>query len=230
MKSSYFLITLLVFFILTGCSTRSLAPSASNCYGNGQPGCEQYWGGRKPKLVTIDPPIDDQFIKKFKIPSKEKYINQAEIIPDKKWSKPGTSKLEKEKTLLECGTSDYMNDKGYQFMNRTSLEEFNAGLIKVQRCMLQDGFRYLGKFEPCSGNNPPDACNGPAPIKSSRARTEGSYCIDIPSIKVCQPQPVERILNSERCQKYPDAYYCQPDWYSIDTCTRFPKSQDCQPE
>lgn len=220
----------MLLLILTGCGSRGIAPSASNCYGNGPSGCEQYWEGGKPKLVIVDPPIDDQFIKKFKIPSKEKYINQAEIIPDKKWSKKGVSKLEKEKALLECGTSDYMNDKGYQFMHSISLEEFNAGLIQVHRCMLNDGFTYLGNFSLCDVNNPPIACNTSAPIRTIQTRTEGKYCINNPSIKVCQPQPVERILNSERCRKYPDAYYCQVDWYSIDTCTRFPKSEDCQAE
>lgn len=216
--------------MLFGCSTRSLTPSASNCYGNGQSGCEKYWDGGRPNLVTITPQITDDFIKKFDIPSKEKYINLAEIIPEKKWSKPGTSKLEKEKALLECGTSDYMNDKGYQFMKRTSLEEFNAGLIEVQRCMLNDGFRYEGKFTPCISHSPPEVCNSPAPIRSTQTRIEGKYCVNSPTQRECQPQPVQRILSSERCQKYPDAYYCQPDWYSIDTCTRFPTSQDCQPE
>ncbi|GGI20438.1 hypothetical protein [Oxalicibacterium faecigallinarum] len=230
MKVIHLFIISMLLLILTSCGSRGITPSASNCYGNGQPGCEQYWEGGKPKSITIDPPIDDQFIKKFKIPSKEKYINRSEVGVFRKWSKSGTSRLEKEKALLECGSGDYFDDRGYQFMKVRSLEEYNSGLIKIHRCMLNDGFTYLGSFSLCDANDPPIACSTSAPIRTIQTRIDGKYCINNPSVKECQPQPVERILNSERCRKYPDAYYCQPDWYSIDTCTRFPKSDDCQPE
>lgn len=230
MKITQTFLVALVFFMLTGCSTRNLMPSASNCYGDGQPGCEQYWGGEKPKLVTIEPVVDDNFIRKFNIPSKEKYINQGEVTPSKKWSKPGTSKLEKEKALLECGSGEYLDDKGYQFMKSKSLEEYNAGLIWIQRCMLNDGFRYVGKFTSCISNSSPSACHVAVPTRNFNTRINSKYCIANAHLDQCQPQPIDRILSSEKCQQYPLSYFCQPDWYSIDTCTRFPKSQDCQPE
>ena len=218
-----------VLLILTGCA-RGITPSASNCYGNGPSGCEKYWEVGKQKIVIVDPPIDDQFIKKFKIPSKEKYINRLEVAVVRKWSKPGTSRLEKEKALLECGSGDYFDDRGYQLMKVQSLEEYNSGLIKIHRCMLNDGFTYLGSFSLCDANNPLTACSTSAPIRTVQTRTEGKYCLLNAYLDQCQPQLIERILNSEKCQQYPQSYFCKPDWYSIDTCTRFPKSEDCQPE
>lgn len=230
MKITQIFIVLLFFFMLLGCGTRNLAPSASNCYGNGQTGCEQYWGGGKPKLVTIDPPVTDEFIRKFKTPSKEKYINRSEVYVFKRWSKPGTSKLEKEKALLECGSGEYLNDHGYQHMKNTSLEDYNAGLIRVQRCMLQDGFRYLGKFEPCRGHNPPSSCQIAAPARDLNTRVNSQYCVANAYIDACQPQSIERILATDKCQKSPYLYFCQPSYYGIDICERYPKSENCQPE
>lgn len=115
-------------------------------------------------------------------------------------------------------------------MKNTSLEDYNAGLIRIQRCMLQDGFRYLGKFEPCSGHNPPSSCQIAAPARDLNTRINGQYCRANAYMPECEPQSIERALATDQCQQYPDLYYCQPDWYSMDRCTRYPKNERCQPE
>lgn len=230
MKTVQFFIVLLAFFMLTGCSTITFTPSASNCYGSGQPGCEKYWKDGKPELILVESVVDDRFIKKFNIPSKEKYINRGEVTPGKKWERHETSKLEKDKALLECGTGDYVSDKGYQFMKYSSLEEYNAGLIRIQRCMLQDGFSYLGKFSPCDSDNPPSSCQIVAPARDPNIRLNGQYCIINADMAACQPQPMERILATDKCQKFPQIHFCQPSNYWINNCEQYPKSKGCQPE
>ena len=223
-----FILVLFLVSMLAGCSSWSASPSASNCYGSGQPGCEKYWEGGKPKSVVIEAKIDDDFVKKFHIPSKEKYINRNEVIFAKKWSKVGTSKLEKERALLECGSGDYFNDPGYIFMKNKSKEDYDAGLTMIQRCMINDGYRYLGNFIACESDDV--SCRYRANIREVDKRINGEYCLKNPRESPCQPQPLERILKSEHCRKYPDVYFCQPDWYRVETCTRFPNSADCKPE
>ena len=194
---------------LVACST---GPSASNCYGSGRPGCEPYWKDGSPKTVVVEAEITDDFVRKFKIPDKQKYINRGGVIPAKRWRRSGGSELEARKAVLECGGGIYDGRNGLELMKILPLTQYNDGLVLVKKCMQNDGFEYLGKFDPCALDTSLSACQSGSviPIRNLITRIDGVYCVDIPTVPECQPQTVERRLNSVFCKQYPRAQVCQP--------------------
>lgn len=194
--------------ILIACST---GPSPSNCYGKGQPGCEAYWKDSSPKSVTVEAKIDDDFVRKFKIPDKQKYIDRGETTPPRRWNKAGVSELETRKALLECGSGVYLGKNAYELMKTLPLTQYDHGLVLIKKCMLADGFEYLGNVDLCANQSIP-ACQPDAivPKREVEHRINGAYCVESSFIPECQPQPYERRRNSIFCKKHPQMDICQP--------------------
>lgn len=194
--------------VLMACST---GPSPSNCYGKGQPGCEAYWKDGPPKSVVVEATINDDFVKKFKIPDKQKYIDRDGTTPPKRWKKAGVSDLETRKALLECGSGVYAGKNAYELMKTLTLTQYDHGLVLIKKCMLVDGFEYLGNADLCASLSIP-ACQPDTiiPAREVERRINGAYCIDAPYLNECQPQSYERRRDSAFCKKYPQRDICQP--------------------
>lgn len=154
-----------------GCST---GPSPSTCYGHGQPGCEIYGS---PKTVLVEAQVDDDYIQKFKIPDKQKYLNRREVLSANKWRKSKNTEPETRRTLLECGSGSYIGENSFRLMKTQSQHEYNNGLVLIKKCMLNDGFEYLGVFNPCITDDI-EACkpNAAIPRPSTKRRLDSYYC------------------------------------------------------
>jgi|GEM_PF-1284467 len=215
------IITGLIGCNLTACSS---GPSPSNCYGNGQPGCEAYWKEGKPRLVTIQPQLDENTKKLFEqYPDLPKYIARFKV---RNWAKTGESILDTEKALLECGTSQY-RDKSI-----TSLEH-NDEIIKIEKCMLRDGFIYIGEFKEfdlCSSRSDSSICksNASIPPRTKSIRIDSSYCIEHAYLKECEPQSLERRQTTSYCKNHPEQDVCYQLNFPL-TCDQYPKAKFCQP-
>lgn len=202
--------TWLIVWPLLSCSS---GPSPSTCYGNGRPGCEAYWKDGKPKLVRIEPILDNEYLKKHKIPDKNKYLNRMETIGSGNWKKSGFFEGEIRKAILECGSGSYEGKGAFDLMRTTSLEQYNNGLVLIKKCMINDGFEYIGFLDLCSqlGQTLP-ACQPDAyiPVREVNRRINGSYCLESPTIFICQPQPFERRRETPFCKEHPQMGICKP--------------------
>ena len=198
----------LFWLTLVACST---GPSPSNCYGSGQPGCEPYWKDGRPKSEIVEANVNDDFVKKFNIPDKQKYIDRGETTPPKRWKKAGASDLEIRKALLECGSGVYIGKDAYELMKTLTLTQYDHGLVLIKKCMLADNFDYLGNVDLCENQSIP-ACQPDAivPTREVERRINGAFCRDDPYLYECQPQSYERRRNSSYCKKYPQINVCQP--------------------
>ena len=92
-------------------------------------------------------------------------------------------------------------------MKTLTPDEYNGKLLLIKRCMLNDGFTFLGDFSPCE-SNPIPACDLPVPKRETERRLNSEYCIKKAYVDACQPQSRERILNTEKCKLYPKLYFC----------------------
>lgn len=157
--------------IPVGCST---GPSPSNCYGRGQPGCEIYGS---PKTVLVESRIDDDYIERFKIPDKQKYLNRQEVLAANKWFKSEGAELQTRRTLLECGSGDYIGENSFDRMRALSPQKYNNGLVLIKKCMLNAGFKYIGNFDACVTDDL-EACQSDAiiPRPSVERRLDSHYC------------------------------------------------------
>jgi hypothetical protein len=197
--------------------------SPSNCYGRGQPGCEAYWESKR-KLVTIQPSLDENTKKLFEqYPDLPKYIVRLKVH---NWVKIGESSLSTEKALLECGTSQYRGK------SITSLEHTDE-IVKIEKCMLRDGFTYIGEykeFDLCSLRTESSTCkpNASIPLRTSTTRIDSLYCIEHAYLRECEPQSFERRQATSHCKKYPEQDICHQSNLPL-TCDRYPKAKFCQP-
>jgi len=223
------LFAIIIFLVCYGLVACSTGPNAANCYGNGQAGCESYWKEEKPKLVKVEPKIDEDYARKFKIKDLEKYKNIREIGASS-WRKVGLSHFDNEKALLECGVGVYWIKGAREKMETLPLSKYNDGIVEIKKCMLNDDFKYLGKFDPCTPDSTLPACqtSTPTPMRSISTRIEGAYCLTEPTLHECEPQSYERRINSTYCKKYPQRDVCQEYEQKL-FCSKFPKADKCQP-
>jgi len=122
------------------------------------------------------------------------------------WVKTGESGLSTEKALLECGASKY---KGKSI---TSLEHTDE-IVKIEKCMLRDGFAYIGEykeFDLCSLRTESSTCkpNASIPLRTSTTRIDSLYCIEHAYLMECEPQSFERRQATSHCKKYPEQDIC----------------------
>jgi hypothetical protein len=197
-KKQIFILFFYVF--LTACSSLY---QQQDCEKKGNNECQNGTGG----YVLIEPKIDEAYVKKYKIPSLELYKNQVSIINTRNWRKDDLTRDERHTALLECGTSDILTSENYALMKTLTPDEYNGKLLLIKRCMLDDGFTFLGDFSPCE-NDPIPACDLPVPKRDINRRLNSEYCIKDAYLRRCQPQSRERILNTEQCKRYPKEYYC----------------------
>lgn len=195
---------------LLSCST---GPSPSNCYGNGQPGCEAYWKDGKPRLVTVEPNID-KVLEREKITDKKRYLSRWEAIGTNHWTKASASELDIRKALLECNVNPYWNKNALNLMRSASSVNYYNGLVLIQKCMVKEGFEYVGALDLCAQTEyvlPACLSNAFVPTRDVKHRINGSYCIEQPITYECQPQPFERRRDTAQCRKYPEKKLCKPE-------------------
>lgn len=222
------LFAIIIFLASYGLVACGTGPNAANCYGGGQLGCEPYWKEGKPKLVKVEPKIDEEYAKKFKIQNFDRYKNIMEIGAGS-WEKVGFSHLDNEKALLECGIGVYWLKGAREKMETLPLSIYNDEIIKIKKCMLKDDFKYLGKFDPCTLDSTFPACqnNTLIPMRNITTRIDGTYCLTEPTLHECEPQSYERRVNSAYCKKYPSVDMCQEYKQKL-FCNKFPNADKCQ--
>ncbi|WP_417511256.1 hypothetical protein [Methylophaga sp.] len=194
------LVILIFYMFVTACSS---VYQQQDCGKEGSNECQNGSGG----YVLIEPKIDEDYVRKYNIPSLELYKNKISIVKTSNWQKGDLTRKERDEALLECGSSDIWLSKNYALMKTLSPDEYNGKLLLIKRCMLNDGFTFLGDFSPCE-NDPIPACELPAPKRDIKRRLDSEYCIRDAYLTECQPQSRERILNTEQCKRYPEVYYC----------------------
>lgn len=194
------LVILIFYMFVTACSS---VYQQQDCEKEGNNECQSGSGG----YVLIEPKIDEDYVRKYNIPSLELYKNQISIIKTSNWKKGDLTRQEIHEALLECGSSDILTSENYALMKTLSPDEYNGKLLFIKRCMLNDGFTFLGDFSPCD-NDPISACDLPAPKRETERRLNSEYCIKKAYGDACQPQSRERILNTEKCKRYPELYFC----------------------
>mgnify|MGYP003140900823 FL=1 len=194
-------LAILIFYMfVTACSS---VYQQQECEKEGNNECQNGSGG----YVLIEPKIDEDYVRKYNIPSLELYKNQISIIKTSNWKKGDLTRQEIHEALLECGSSDILTSENYALMKTLSPYEYNGKLLFIKRCMLNDGFSFLGDFSPCE-SEPIPACDLPVPKRETERRLNSEYCIKNAYLTRCQPQSRERILNTEQCKRYPKEYYC----------------------
>ncbi|HEC74200.1 MAG TPA: hypothetical protein ENI26_07490 [Methylophaga aminisulfidivorans] len=194
-------IVILIFYMfVTACSS---VYQQQYCEKKGNNECQNGSNG----YVLIEPKIDENYVKKYNIPSLELYKNQISIIKTSNWKKGDLTRQESHEALLECGSSDILTSENYALMKTLSPDEYNGKLLLIKRCMLNDGFTFHGDFSPCESDWIP-ACDLPVPKRETERRLNSEYCIKNAYLTRCQPQSRERILNTEQCKRYPKSYFC----------------------
>ncbi|SFK58788.1 hypothetical protein [Methylophaga sulfidovorans] len=193
MKYSFLLLFILV---LSGCGHygRSSSCEGEACQNNNQ-------------FVLVGPKYDEAYAKRFNVPSLPLLINNREVTVYAKWERKGYVEGDIRKALLECGVSDFKMSGDYSLMRTLTTDEYNGKLLLIKRCMLDDGFTFLGDFSPCE-SDPIPACDLPVPKRDIKRRLDSEYCIRDAYLTECEPQSRERILNTEQCKRYPKEYYC----------------------
>ncbi|MEC9413221.1 MAG: hypothetical protein VX829_11185 [Pseudomonadota bacterium] len=194
------IVILICYMFVTACSS---VYQQQDCEKKGNNECQNGAGG----YVLIEPKIDEDYVRKYNIPSLELYKNQLSIIKTSNWQKDDLTRQERDEALLECGSSDIWMSKNYALMKTLTPDEYNGKLLLIKRCMLNDGFTFLGDFSPCE-SNPIPACDLPVPKRETERRLNSEYCIKKAYVDACQPQSRERILNTEKCKLYPKLYFC----------------------
>ncbi|SFK58763.1 hypothetical protein [Methylophaga sulfidovorans] len=197
-KKQIFILFFYVF--LTACGSLY---QQQDCEKKGKNECQNGTGG----YVLIEPKIDEAYVRRYKIPSLQLYKNKLSILNNWNWKKGDITRQERDEALLECGSSDIWMSKNYALMKTLTPDEYNGKLLLIKRCMLNDGFTFLGDFSPCE-SDPIPACDLPVPKRETERRLNSEYCIKDAYLTRCQPQSRERILNTEQCKRYPKAYFC----------------------